>query len=181
MHRLISFKNKFLAFFYVLAVLAFVSLLSTDFLMDAKDAPVQFLYTQRYGFSDFLFKMSAAPLALSAFFFYGKPSLSVLPITSASLYDAFSKTEFLVIGTHGEDGNIITDDNVWVGPPVQRHSQLRFIYFGSCNLGLKIEAWQKAFPSAIIRAYYRVIYPVEGWRYLYFQSWMDLMKVKMAR
>ncbi len=175
------FKRLFIVFTLLVFLCGFLSWYAITHLMDSKEPRVCFLYTQKYPFPDILFKISAVPLALTSYVVYRKDVFKIDALRWPRVLEAFKKAEFLIIGTHGENGDFLTDDNVWIQPNGEIHPQLKFLYFGSCDIGRKQAQWQRKFPQATLKSVNRLYNPKEGGVYMVFQSSLDLIRMKMTK
>jgi len=143
--------------------------------MDEATPPVTFLYTKKTLLPDVAFRVSAIPLALASRLKYGRPAFRAAGITSKEVQSAFASTSTLVIGTHGSEDGFAVDDGGLIGPDGSHHPQMKTLFFGSCNVGRRLPDWQNEFPNAKIVSYSREMMQIEGWIYLVFGSWKDLL------
>jgi len=87
-----------------------------------------------------------------------------------SLNQAFQNAEHIVIGAHGNEDGLLTEDDSILSPEPPIYKKPRFIYFGSCYLGKSQKLWEKKFPNAEIRSTDQLYHPIEGWFYLMFKA-----------
>lgn len=149
-------------------------------IMSSKQPKVVLVYTQKEPIPDIVFKISSIPLALASYIKFGSVVFAAIPATDKNILRSLSEAEFVVVGTHGWDGRLYSDDRSWIGPSKTPNLKMREIYFGSCFFGAKRKAWEAMFPNAIVSGYDSETYQVTGWIYLVFKSWIDLFTVNFT-
>jgi hypothetical protein len=175
-----SIKRLCIIFSWILALSLAITALSITFLMHSENPKVFFLYTQKEGIPDFVFKLSSVPLALSSFIKYKRNVLKLAPVNTGEVREAFDRGEFLIVGTHGLDGAFIADDKVWIypdSPDAQAKPQMKLVYFGACYAATKQKGWERKFPNAVIKGHDGLTTPRVGWLYLFFQSPLDIFRI----
>jgi hypothetical protein len=161
-------------------VLTFLMLLFgfSSWITSSEKPEVILLYTQKSKFPDFAFRFSSIPLALASYFHLGRRAFAVLPASRENIESSLSNAVVVVIGTHGNNGGILTDEGGWIGPDTFVNSSMKLIYFGTCYFGESRSRWQAKFPNAKVIGFDQLTYPSLGWKYLVFQSWRDLRTIK---
>ncbi len=154
-----------------------VSIYLIAFQMKSENPKVVLLYTQNEVYPDLAFKVSSIPLAIASALKMGLSKFATLPATYENLETTLNKAEFIVVGAHGDEGGVITDEGFYFGPGGKVNGNVRHIYFGSCYFGQKRALWQRRFPNARLIGYESLTYPMTGWRYLFLESWIDLLKL----
>ena len=135
------------------------------------------IYTQKSNYPNIVLKISSLPLAFASLLKFKSKSFAALPSTRLNIEWSLKNAKFLIIGTHGRNGGLITDDGGWIGPDNQINNKLKLAYFGTCYFGDKRSKWQLKFPKAKLIGYDKLTYPWDGWQYLALQSWIDLLKI----
>jgi hypothetical protein len=154
-----------------------ISIITISSLMNAGDPRVVFIYTQKEKIPDIAFKVSSVPLAIASYLKLGTKAFALYPATAENIERALLNVEFLVIGTHGIDGMVYSDEKALIGPMQTPNPKMRSVYFGSCYFGTKRQAWETMFPNARVIGYDTKTYKSTGWLYLVFESWKDLLAV----
>lgn len=146
------------------------------FLMSAKDPKIVLIYTQKEIIPDIAFKISSVPLALASYIKYRSVEFAALPATTQNIETALSEAEFVVVGTHGWNGMLYSDEGAYIGPTKTSNFKMRSIYFGSCYFGTMRKKWEDMLPNAQVMGHDNETYQITGWMYLVFKSWIDLLK-----
>jgi hypothetical protein len=154
-----------------------ITTFAVSFLMNAKNPSVVLLYTRNEKIPDIAFKLSSVPLALSSYIKFGEPRFAAIPATANNIETAIYRGEFVVIGTHGSNGMVVSDDNSLIGPAKVINPKMKNIYFGSCYFGSQRKSWEAMFPNARVIGYEAETDRTTGWRYLFFRSWIDLLSI----
>ena len=137
---------------------------------------VVFFYTSHSPYPEFVFRLSGFPLALASLIKFGPHQFSMTHATWKNVKKAMQDAEFVVIGSHGYNGGILTDEGGLLEPlHIEKNVEMKHVYFGSCYFGKRRLEWQQRFPNAKILGYDDLTYPAVGWRYLVFNSWWDLL------
>ncbi len=145
--------------------------------MNSENPKVVLLYTQNEAYPDLAFKVSSIPLAVASALKMGISRFAVLPATYTNLESTMDSAEFIVVGAHGDEGGVITDEGFYFGPGGNVNGNVRHIYFGSCYFGQKRALWEAKFPNAKVIGFESLTSQMTGWRYLFLESWMDLLKL----
>lgn len=169
-------KTRQLYKILLVSILALGLLLTMAWTLTSAENPeVVLLYTQKSQYPDFAFRLSSTPLALISFIQTGHKALSLLPANRQNIESAFAHARFVIIGTHGMDGGILTDEGEWIGPDARLSPKMKLVYFGSCYFGKNRKLWEGKFPNAKVIGYDQLTYPSVGWKYLVFESWRDFL------
>lgn len=177
-YRLKVLKSRFLKSLSLLTVVFGLAVVaSIAFLMSADNAKVTLLYTTKEPIPNIAFELGSVPLSIASLIKYGSRSFELLPATSPNLEKALAKSEFLVIGTHGSDGFIFSDEKRGYGPPQTPNPNTKFIYFGSCYFGAKRAELQRSFPNAKLIGQDGLAYQSASALYLFFVAPVDLLRL----
>jgi hypothetical protein len=167
-------KRIFKLSFIILIIFITICTFSISTLMNSTNPKVFFVYTQNDGIPDIAFQLSAVPLAIASLIKHGEVVFTAIPATSRSLKKGFDVASFMIVGTHGSDGLISVEDGPSIGPDDFININMKHIYFGACEARKKQVNWEKKFPNAKIISFSEVTTPFVGWKYLVFESWIDL-------
>lgn len=171
-------KTLFKIVLCILVCIVILSVFSIGFLMESSSGKVYYLYTLKYPYPEWLFKVSAVPMAITSFVKYRARVFTATPLTSESWKKGIAEGDFIVVGTHGEDGGFLTDDEKWIYPKDDIYTHVSFLYFGVCEVGHRKTVWQAMFPNARIKSSEGLYYPREGARYMLLQSSRDLWSIE---
>lgn len=147
--------------------------------MDADEPEVVLIYTQKSKYPTFLFRLGSVPLALASLYQLGRNKFAVLHAHHSNVEISLKEARFLVLGVHGVDGGIMSDDGEWIGPSKLINPHLKHVYFGSCSFGKRRKDWQKMFPNGKVIGHDELTSPTEGAKYLLFNSWRDLLALEV--
>lgn len=171
-------KKILIALACIFLVIVCITAYSVTMLMDADGAPVYFLYSLKYWYPDFLYKVGTTPLAVTARILYGRPAVKAAPISEKMVQEAFEKGEFIIIATHGEQGRFQTNEETWISPTGKVYSQVRYLHLIVCEAALQFKKWRKQFPNAYIKSYSGIFYSNDGIPYILFDAPSDLRGYK---
>lgn len=154
----------------------FIGVGAISFLMDARDPKVALVATTKDWVPDIAFEVASIPLAIASLIKYRRREFALLPATAANLEKTLGGSEFLIVGVHGFDGFIYSEEKKKIAPPVRTNFAMRHIYFGSCYFGARRSEWQRSFPNANLIGHDGETYATTSGFYLFFKAPLDLLR-----
>ncbi|PKM58463.1 MAG: hypothetical protein CVU98_00815 [Firmicutes bacterium HGW-Firmicutes-3] len=100
---------------------------------------------------------------------WGDHSVAIVPLNKNTIDYALEKGRFIFVSSHGVNGYILLQDNIFYGPEDIENSistRLQYVYLSGCDTGLKQEEWENALSPAYVKTFDRLSTTLEHFYWL---------------
>jgi len=144
----------------VIAALA-ITLHATLIMQAAKpQAEVYLLYDDMGYIPEEVFASGFYRVALAAQEKWGVGSVTLRPLTAASLQQALQTGRFVYVASHGAEGRIFLDQQTSLGPEDIKleliGAALQYVYLSGCDTGYLADDWQRVLAPAEVKTFDRL-------------------------
>ena len=91
---------------------------------------------------------------------WGDNSVAIVPLNNRTIDYALENGRFIFVASHGLDGYIVLQDNIFYGPEDVDSSNisesLQYVYLSGCDTGVKGEEWENALSPAHVKTFDRL-------------------------
>jgi hypothetical protein len=100
---------------------------------------------------------------------FGDLSVAIVPLNNSTIDYALENGRFIFVSSHGADGYILLQDNIFYGPEDVNDNispSLQYVYLSGCDTGLKHEEWENALSPAYVKTFDRLSTTLEHFYWL---------------
>ncbi|PKM65841.1 MAG: hypothetical protein CVU95_13645 [Firmicutes bacterium HGW-Firmicutes-2] len=100
---------------------------------------------------------------------FGDYSVAIVPLNNTTIDYALENGRFIFVSSHGADGYILLQDNIFYGPEDVNDNispSLQYVYLSGCDTGLKHEEWENALSPAYVKTFDRLSTTLEHFYWL---------------
>ncbi|WP_132279895.1 hypothetical protein [Natranaerovirga hydrolytica] len=91
---------------------------------------------------------------------WGDNSVAIVPINNNTINYALENGRFIFVSSHGAEGDIILQDNIFYGPENvdsdNISASLQYVYLSGCDTGLKRQEWENILSPAYVKTFDRL-------------------------
>ncbi|MDF1616516.1 hypothetical protein [Petrocella sp. FN5] len=100
---------------------------------------------------------------------FGNHSVAIVPLNNNTIDYALENGRFIFVSSHGVDGYILLQDNIFYGPANVKNNispSLQYVYLSGCDTGLKHAEWENALSPAYVKTFDRLSTTLEHFYWL---------------